>query len=113
MARDGQLGLGANRQLGDTSVPALDNLANTNGTLEWLTSVAGRVELLTVFQSTGVVDGNGVTNLRESLTVTLLQDFDLSGLRSRHSERCGDCAVEVAERDRWFGQMSSANTSKH
>lgn len=41
----GQDGLLAKRELGDTLVPALDDLANTNGALEGRAAVARRVKL--------------------------------------------------------------------
>lgn len=110
MTWDGQLSLGTNRQLWDTNVPALDDLANTNGTLERLTSVTGRVELLAVLQGSSVVDGDGVTNTREGLAITLLDDFDLSVLRSRHSE-CGiEGSGEVVGAERLRRQTGSADT---
>lgn len=86
VAWDGQLSLGTNRQLWNTNVPALDHLTNANGTLERLTSVTGRVELLTVFQSTGVVDGDGVADVWEDLTIAFLDSFDFGGFRSHCDE---------------------------
>ena len=77
MAGDGQLSLSALGQLGNTLVPALDDLALTNDTLEGLATVSQRVELLAVVKGTGVVNGDGVTGLGEGLTVTFLDDVDL------------------------------------
>lgn len=96
---DSQVSSGANAQLRDTGVPALDNLTDTNGALEWLTSVARGVELLAVLQSTGVVDGNQVTDLWEGLTVAFLQDFNLGSRWSRHDvSYCTMCEYRFGDR---------------
>lgn len=84
VAWDGQFASFADTQLRNGIVPSLDDLTDTNGTLERLTSVTGGVELLTRFQGSGVVDGDQVTGLWEGLTVAGGQDFDLGGSRSRH-----------------------------
>lgn len=73
VAADGENGPLAERQLGDTLVPALDDLADTNGGLEGLASVSRRVKLLAVLKSADVVNGHGVSLLGVGLAVAGLE----------------------------------------
>lgn len=57
------------------------------------------------------MDGDGVTDLWEGLSITFLHDFDLSSLWSGHSEGRREWSVEIAKLERLIDKTSSA--SKH
>ena len=75
--RNGESCLLTEGELSETLIPTLNDHTLTNSELEWLISIDGRVELLTVGESTGVVDGEELAWLWVSLTVTWGEDFDL------------------------------------
>ena len=54
--RANQLGALADAQLGNSLIPATDDLALADGELEWLVAVARRIELGAIVQGAGVVD---------------------------------------------------------
>lgn len=61
---DGELDLVADFHLGDAFVPTLDDLADAKDKVEGLIAIDGAVELLSVGQRAGVVDGDGLAFLR-------------------------------------------------
>lgn len=71
-----QLGLFTNAELGDTFIPATDNLANTNRALERFIAITRGIELGAVFKGTSVVDSDRVTLGGEVLAITSLVRFD-------------------------------------
>jgi len=58
-----QLGTFAHRHLGNTLIPASDDLSLADAELERLATVTGGVKLLAVGQRTSVVDHYGLTRL--------------------------------------------------
>ena len=56
--RTGQSGLLANAHLGDSLIPASDDLADSEFEGEWFVSGAGGVEYFAVGESASVVDGD-------------------------------------------------------
>lgn len=88
LTSSGQDGLLAERELGNTLVPALDDLADTDGALEGRAAVARRVELGAVGEGADVwgqrrvsvlwgrtVDGDLVALLGEGLAVAGLDNL--------------------------------------
>lgn len=87
LTSSGQDGLLAERELGDTLVPALDDLADADGALEGRAAVTRRVELGAVGEGTNVslsaksylrkltVDGDLVALLGEGLAVSGLDNL--------------------------------------
>lgn len=62
---NGQKSLFTEGKLGNTFVPTSDDLTNTNGGAEGLTTITRRVKLLAIGKSSNVVHGDTVTALRE------------------------------------------------
>lgn len=71
-------------------------MTNTDGALEGFASVTGRVEFLTVFQRTSVVDGDGVTNFWENLSVTFQNNFNFSSAWAIAIKEEWNCLRQVA-----------------
>ena len=77
LGRDMQDGALTEAKLGDTLIPSLDHLSNTELELEWLASIPRRVKLRTIGgEGPRVVHGAHVTDGREGLAITWAERLD-------------------------------------
>lgn len=106
VSRNNELGSFAEAELGDTLVPALDNAADADLSLEGTaTGLARRVELGPILsQRARVVHRDGVARLREVGAVTSLDTLNLN-----HFDRCKrECSCSK----RFGGKEGSSESAK-
>lgn len=74
----GESGLLADTHLGDSFVPASDDLPLSEDELKWFSAISGAVEFLAIEKSANVVDGDFVSGLG-FLAVSWLDGLNLKG----------------------------------
>merc|ERR1712168_1575777 len=75
--RTGQLGPFSVGRLGNAFIPTFDHFSFTELKFEWLSPVAGRIEFLSIGQSTGVVDLDSLSFGGKSCTISFRDCFDV------------------------------------